>query len=101
MAFRTWVRCEGILCNLIIDCGFEINFVMQEVIHKLQLSTEKLWKPYRVAWVDDFIIPITQHCLVSFKICTYEDDIWCDLIPMNVTRKSSWTTIALASRCAH
>lgn len=46
-------RCKGKLCNMIIDYGSAINFIAQESIDKLQLPTEKLQKPYKVAWVND------------------------------------------------
>lgn len=28
---------------------------------------------------------MTHRCLVQFKIGGYEDNIWCDVIPMNIT----------------
>lgn len=62
-----------------------MNVVSQEVIDKSKLPTEKHPKPYKVSYVNDSAIPVTKRCQVTFKIGGYEDSIWCDIIPMNVT----------------
>eukprot|EP00268_Persea_americana_P045960 TRINITY_DN470_c8_g1_i1.p2 TRINITY_DN470_c8_g1~~TRINITY_DN470_c8_g1_i1.p2 ORF type:complete len:130 (-),score=12.98 TRINITY_DN470_c8_g1_i1:97-486(-) len=78
------MRCKGKLSNLIINGGSAMNIVAQKVIDILKLPTEKHPKPYKVAWVNDHSIPITRRCLITFKIGVYEDEIWCDIIPMNI-----------------
>ena len=70
---------------MVIDCGNAINFVGQKVIEKLHWSIDTLPKPYKVTCTNGFVIPMTHTCLVSFKIDSYEDNIWCDVIPMNIT----------------
>jgi hypothetical protein len=40
--------------------------------------------PYKVSWVDTTSIPIKERCLVSIQFLTYKDDIWCDVLPMDV-----------------
>ena len=61
-----------------------MNIVAQEVIDKLKLPIEKHPKPYIVAWVNDHSIPVTRRCLITFQIGVYEDEIWYDIIPMNI-----------------
>uniref|UniRef100_A0A2N9H5T6 Reverse transcriptase n=1 Tax=Fagus sylvatica TaxID=28930 RepID=A0A2N9H5T6_FAGSY len=41
-------------------------------------------KTCRVSWVDTTSIPIKERCLVSIQFLTYKDDIWCDVLPMDV-----------------
>ena len=60
------------------------KIVTQEVTDKLNLPTEKLPKPYQVAWSTGRVIPVTHKCLVSFKLGCYKDQIWCDVIHMNI-----------------
>lgn len=60
MTFRTQARRKGKLCNLIIDRGSAMHCAMQEVIDKLLLPTDKILNPYKVAWANDFIIPLTH-----------------------------------------
>ena len=85
MIFQTRVKCEDRLANLVIDNDISINFVAQEVIDKLHWPTEKLAKPYKVTWSNGSVIRVTHRCLVSFKIGGYQDSIWRDVIPMNIT----------------
>lgn len=62
-----------------------MNVVSQDVVDKLMLPTEKHPTPYKVSWVNEVAIPVTKWCWVTFKIGIYEDSIWCDIIPTNVT----------------
>ena len=40
--------------------------------------------PYRVSWVDSTSLPICLRCLVSLQFHAYHEDIWCDVLPMEV-----------------
>ena len=91
--FHMRVRVEDKSVNLIIDNGSAINFLVQEVINKLNLPTEKLPKFYQVAWSNGYVIPMTHRCLVSSKIGHYEYKIWCDVVLMNIAL-SFWTSMA-------
>eukprot|EP00268_Persea_americana_P068048 TRINITY_DN9429_c0_g1_i9.p1 TRINITY_DN9429_c0_g1~~TRINITY_DN9429_c0_g1_i9.p1 ORF type:complete len:208 (-),score=37.91 TRINITY_DN9429_c0_g1_i9:651-1274(-) len=82
--FHTWVIVVDKAVNVVIDNGSAINFVAQEVTDKLNLPTEKLPKPYQVAWSTGHVISMTHRCLVSFKLGGYEDKIWCDVTHMDI-----------------
>lgn len=62
-----------------------MDTISKEAVDKLQLPPEKHPKPYKVAWFNDYYIPINHQCLVPFKIGTYEDSVWCGVIQMNTT----------------
>lgn len=83
--FRSRVNCKGKSCNMIIDGGSAINVISQEAVEKLKLPIVKHPKPYKVAWVNNYSIPVRKQCVVPFRIGQYEDTIRCDVIPMNVT----------------
>ena len=74
--FRTRVTFEGRACNAIIDGGSAMK-----AVDKLQLPTIKHPRPYRVEWVDDYLIIVNRQCIVPLKMGLYED-----VIPMNVAR---------------
>ena len=40
-------------------------------------------RPYS-AWVNDYLIPVNRQCIVPLKMGLYEDNVKCDVIPMNV-----------------
>jgi len=37
-----------------------------------------------VSWVNDISIMVKERCLFPIKIFYYHDEIWCDVIPMDV-----------------
>lgn len=71
--------------NLIIDNGSGMNVVPWELADKLRLKVEKHPNPYKVCSVNDIMLLVRSHCLVSFSLGkNYKDTIWCDIIPMKV-----------------
>ncbi|KAF7144488.1 hypothetical protein RHSIM_Rhsim04G0004700 [Rhododendron simsii] len=71
--------------KLIIDGGSCMNVVSAATVERLKLPVQPHPHLYKVAWIDNTSIPVTQCCLVSFSYGSYSDSIWCDVIPMNVT----------------
>ncbi|XP_026416607.1 uncharacterized protein LOC113312054 [Papaver somniferum] len=54
----------GKVCKFIIDSGSSENVIAEEVVNKLQLSTELHPKPYKLAWLDretDSSLPEKHH----------------------------------------
>ena len=83
--FRTRCKCEGKCCDVIIDGGSTDNLVSEEMVSKLNLKREKYPQPYRIAWVkDDHKVLVSEHFLVNFKIGSYHDKAFCDIIPIDV-----------------
>jgi len=91
--FRSRVNCKGKSCNMIIDGGSAINVISQEAVEKLKLPTKKHPRPYKVAWVNNYSIPIRKQCAVFFRFGKYKDTIRCNVIPINITH-SLRTTMA-------
>lgn len=86
--FWSRVNCKGNSCNIIIDSGSAMNVISQLAAEKHQLPTEKHKRPYKVAWVDNYSIPVHHHCVVPLRVGKYENTIQCDVIPMNGTQFS-------------
>lgn len=70
---------------MIIDGGSCENVVVQEVINKLQVPTEKHPTPYCLSWFKKGNgVPISTRALISFSISgKYCDNVWCDVVPMD------------------
>ena len=51
-----------------IDGGSSINVVSKDAVKLLNLEVEPHRNPFKVAWVNDHTLPITQRCLVSSQI---------------------------------
>ena len=72
-------------CKLVIDGGNSMNVVSKYVVKLLNLKVEPHSNPFRVAWVNDHTLPVAQRCLVSIQMGDYKDEIYCDVIPMDVS----------------
>ena len=82
--FRTRFKVGGKKCNVIIISGSCVNVASTEMITKLNLPTRDHAKPYKLSWLDDFNdLIVKKQALVNFSIGTYNDELWCDVIPMS------------------
>ena len=82
--FHTVIQSGDKKCKLVIDGGSSMNVVSKDVVKLLNLKVEPHPNPFRVAWVNDHILPIAQRCLVSIQMVDYKDEIYCDMLSMDV-----------------
>ena len=82
--FHTYIKCGTKSCKMIIDGGSCMNVISKSASEKLGLKVEPHPQPYKVAWVDTTTKPVSHRGLVPIKIADYEDQIWCDTLPMDV-----------------
>ena len=54
-------------CKLVIDGGSSMNMVSKDVVK-----------------VNDHTLPVAQRCLVSIQMGNYKDEIYCDVLSMDV-----------------
>ena len=67
-----------------IDEGSSINMVSKDVVKLLNLKVKPHPYPFRVGSVNDHTLPVAQRCLVSIQMGDYEDEIYCDVLHMDV-----------------
>ena len=70
--------------KLVIYGGNSMNVVSKDAVKLLNLKVEPHPNPFRVAWVNDHTLPVTQRYLVSIQMEDYKDEIYCDVLPMDV-----------------
>jgi hypothetical protein len=81
--FHTRVEHNGRALNLITDNGSGMNIISKDIMCKLKFPLEKHPQPYKLRWVDDSSIPVKHCCSITFSLGnSYEDTLWCDVIPM-------------------
>lgn len=69
---------------VLIDSGSCENMVARGMVEKLQLKCEKHPRPYKISWFKrGGEVPIKERCLVRFSIGKYQDEVWCDVLPMD------------------
>ena len=68
-----------------IDGGSETNCVSNQLVQDLKLNTIDHPNPYKLRWLDKKAEGyVKKQCLVSFAIGSYNDEILCDVLDMNV-----------------
>ncbi|KAF7815403.1 uncharacterized protein G2W53_029372 [Senna tora] len=82
--FRTRCRVKNKVCRLIIDGGSVTNVASTTMVDKLNLSTVRHPRPYKLQWSNECgEIKVDKQVLVSFSIGKYCDEILCDVVPMH------------------
>ncbi|XP_033139394.1 uncharacterized protein LOC117131469 [Brassica rapa] len=81
-------RCmvQGKICSLIIDGGSCVNVASETMVKKLGLKTQKHPKPYRLQWLnEEGEMRVSTQVSIPLSIGRYEDEILCDVIPMEAS----------------
>jgi hypothetical protein len=71
--------------QLIIDNRSIDNLVSTDMVEKLKLEMKIHLNPYRVSWLHKgHQVMVSRQCKVEFKIGGYKDEVFCDVIPIDV-----------------
>jgi hypothetical protein len=82
--FYTYIKYGDKGCKIIKDYGNCINALSSSSVSCLSLKFVPHPKPYNMSWVNDKSITIKERCLFLIKILDYHEEIWCDVIPIDV-----------------
>ena len=81
--FHTRYLVQGKICSVVIDGGSCTNVANNLKVEKLDLPTIKHPQPYKLQWLNDSgEVKVTKQVLVPFSIGKYEDEVLCDVVPM-------------------
>ncbi|KAL0641682.1 hypothetical protein Bca4012_102537 [Brassica carinata] len=81
-------RClvQEMVCSLIIDGGSCTNVASAELVEKLGLQVFKHPKPYLLQWInDEGGLKITKQVKVLLSVGKYQDEITCDVAPLEAS----------------
>ena len=79
------IRChiQNKVCSVIIDGGSCTNVASTTLVEKLGLPVIKHPRPYKLQWLNDSgEVRVNKQVLISFRIGKYEDEVLCDVVPM-------------------
>ena len=83
--FHTRCYVKDKVCSVIIDGGSCTSIASTTMVNKLGLPTILHPKPYKLQWLNDSgEVRVTKQVLVAFRISKYEDEVVCDVVPMQV-----------------
>ncbi|XP_031376081.1 uncharacterized protein LOC116191022, partial [Punica granatum] len=81
--FHTRCYIKDKVCSVIIDGGSCTNVASATMVEKLRLPMVKHPRPYKLQWLNDSgEIRVNKQVLVAFRIGKYEDEVLCDVVPM-------------------
>ena len=84
--FHTRCHVQNKVCSVIIDGGSCTNVASTTMVEKLGLPTLKHPRPYKLQWLNDSgEVRVNKQVLVSFRIGRYEDEVACDVVPMQAS----------------
>nr|XP_027098880.1 uncharacterized protein LOC113718158 [Coffea arabica] len=85
--FYTRCHVKGRVCSLIIDASSCTNVASTLLVDHLSLPTLRHPSPYRLQWLNESDdIKVTKQVMVPFRIGKYEDEVLCDIVPMQASR---------------
>lgn len=83
--FHTCYHVENKVCTLIINGKSCANVSSTELVEKLDLSTLKHLRPYKLQWLNDCKeIKVNKQLIMVLPIGKYHNEILCDVVPMHV-----------------
>ena len=84
--FHTRCLVQEKVCSLIIDGGSCTNVASAELVEKLGLQVFKHPKPYLLQWInDEGGLKITKQVKVLLSVGKYQDEITCDVAPLEAS----------------
>uniref|UniRef100_A0A1J3CPU8 CCHC-type domain-containing protein n=1 Tax=Noccaea caerulescens TaxID=107243 RepID=A0A1J3CPU8_NOCCA len=79
-------RClvKGKVCSMIIDGGSCTNVASEAMVEKLDLETQKHPEQYQLEWINETgNMSVKEQVKVPLSIGNYEDEVLCDVLPMD------------------
>ncbi|XP_074570603.1 uncharacterized protein LOC141827283 [Curcuma longa] len=84
--FHTRCLIQGKTCSMIIDGGSCTNVASTRLVTKLNLKTTPHARPYKLQWLSNSgELVVNQQVLINFSIGKYEDQVLCDIVPMEAS----------------
>ncbi|XP_042377669.1 uncharacterized protein LOC121970764, partial [Zingiber officinale] len=84
--FHTRCLIQGKTCSMIIDGGSCTNVASTRMVTKLNLKTTPHARPYKLQWLSNSVeLVVNQQVLINFSIGKYEDQVLCDIVPMEAS----------------
>ncbi|KAJ9159677.1 hypothetical protein P3X46_025162, partial [Hevea brasiliensis] len=81
--FHTRCLIQDKACSVIIDRGSCANVASTILVQRLGLRTLKHPRPYKLQWLNECDkVKVTKRVLISFAIGKYQDEVMCDVVPM-------------------
>lgn len=75
---------DVVVGQIVIDGGSSMNVVSKAALPMMKQHPEPHPQPFRVALVNKTSLSVTERCQVPIEFGLYSENIWCDVLPMDV-----------------
>jgi len=82
--FHIIMKIGGRSCKIAVNSESCINDVSSTIIAKIGLKAVPHPHPFRVTWINSSALEVKQRCLVPIDFDLYKDNIWYDVVSMDV-----------------
>ena len=82
--FSTFTKIGPTVVKILVDSGSVVNAVAAASVHALGLHPRLHPRPYKAMWINEASLAVTKWCVVPLKVAGYQEDVWCDILPMGV-----------------
>ena len=82
--FSTFTKIGPTVVKILVDSGSVVNAVAAASVHALGLHPRLHPRPYKAMWINEASLAVTKRCVVPLKVAGYQEDVWCDILPMGV-----------------
>ena len=82
--FHIIMKISGRSFKIIIDSRSCINIVSSTIVAKIGLKAVPYPHPYKITWINSSALEVKQRCLVPIDFGLYRDNIWFDVVSMDV-----------------
>ena len=82
--FTTFTKIGANVIKILIDSGSVVNAVSAASIHSLGLQPQLHPRPYKAMWINEVFLAVTSRCIVPLQVAGYQEEVWCDILPMGV-----------------
>ena len=82
--FSMFTKMGSLVIKIVVDSGSVVNAVGAASVLSLGLQPLPHPRPYKAMWINDAHLAMTTRCIVPLQVAGYQEDVWCDILPMGV-----------------
>ena len=82
--FSTFTKMGSLVIKIVVDSGSVVNAVAAASVLSLGLQPLPHPRPYKAMWINDTYLVVTTRCIVPLQVAGYQENVWCDILPMGV-----------------
>lgn len=71
---------------MVIDGKSCTNVVFEDLCKNLGLKTKPYLAPYKVAWVNNTNLKVSERCMLTYSMREFRDQVLCDVLHSSLSK---------------